>query len=178
MEIILIFFLIFLGVGLLVALVMLQLPLAYYLNDKWLKMKNRSTKIGLLICAVVGFAGYSLTIGSMSGWLSGKSDSGKQGTSSGGKAHGSGLMKPEKKETGEINSLPRQVNYDPARKAIQMDHLTQIARNYLEDKPQPHDHLRRLYDNAKHRQNFNLTDREWRNLRMKLAKNQRNASNW
>ena len=65
MEFILMVFITIFIFGFMAAVVMIQIPLAYYLEAKWAKMKNRGTKVFFLACIFTGFGLYPFVAGSL-----------------------------------------------------------------------------------------------------------------
>jgi len=160
----------------LAGLVLVQLPLAYYLNDKWLKMKNRSAKVWLVVCAILGFGCYSYTIGGISRFSAGNSGSSKRGKTqrvyyySIEPDHGVAKKEPQMKPAWTVSS--RMASLPSGNLEIQgyEDKWTELARKYLRGTTVPPNDVLLLNDKSKNRRHFELTDREWSALQSKLAR--------
>jgi hypothetical protein len=156
-------------VGFLIALIFIQLPLIYYLEDKWNKIKNRETKIIFLLCVLVGLGCYPFVTGSLfQGSTGGGSNpsAGVAGTSGGRTASScASLNKNTKSGTTQKENLKQEQSV----RSVYVYDWVKIARGYLSGVKFKAALLRKLQRLTK-KQLQKLSEREWRTLRDKLAK--------
>ena len=155
--------------GLVMALVFIQLPLIYYLEDKWNKIKNRKTKIIFLLCVLVSFGCYPFVAGSLFQGSTGGGSNPSAGVAgkSGGRTASSGasLNKNTKSGTTQKENLEQEQSV----RSVYVYDWAKVARRYLSGVKFKAALLRKL-QRLTRKQLQKLSEREWRTLRDKLAK--------
>ena len=155
------------------ALVMVQIPLAYYLEEKWAKMKNRGTKIFFLACVFTGLGLYSFVIGS----LSSESGRGEKANGEEGAPASQGRVLAIDIRGAQFNrrvpldrrtSIEKRGQDHPSKSSNAYD-WTPIARKYLRGESFKLELIHQL--NRLSRTDLQkLSEKEWRTLRYKLAR--------
>ena len=156
-------------VGLVMALIFIQLPLIYYLEGKWNKIKNRKTKIIFLLCVLVGFGCYPFATSSLFQGSTGGDSNPSAGVAgkSGGRTASSGasLNKNTKSGTTRKEDLEKEQSC----RSVYVYDWAKVARRYLSGVKFKAALLRKL-QRLTRKQLQKLSEREWRTLRDKLAK--------